>query len=271
MLDLSLNIEMILTEMDFYDRIPCAAEAGFKAVEFWDPTVKDAARIARLAEAHHLTISMCCMKGIFDITLNCPSPVVLEGARQTARSMKEMGCSSLFILSGNVECKVDTQKNIIIENLKRLADFAETEGIRVHIEPVNSLVDLKGHYLDLCSMGFEIIKCVNSPSVKMICDIYHMQVMEGNVIDSIVKNIGLIGHFHSAGVPGRNELYLGENDYRTIMKAIEKTGYRGYFGVEYAPSMADHKKSLQSVVRYLRSEPWCPETVTGHATMEKAK
>ena len=271
MLDLSLNIEMILTDMDFYDRIPYAAEAGFKAIEFWDPTVKDASRISRLAEANHVAVSMCCMKGIFDVTLNCPYPVLLEGARQTARAMKEMGCSSLFILSGNVECKVDTQKNIIIENLKRLADFAETEGIRVHIEPVNSLVDLKGHYLDLCTMAFEIIKCVNSPRVKMICDIYHMQVMEGNVIDSIVKNIELIGHFHSAGVPGRNELYLGENDYRTIIRAIEKTGYHGYFGVEYWPSQPDHKKSLESVLRYLRSEPWCPEAGIPQETVERMK
>jgi hydroxypyruvate isomerase len=259
MLDLSLNIEPILTEMDFYDRIPYAAEIGFKAVEFWDPTVKDAARISRLAAANKIMVAMCCMKGIFDITLNASYPVLLRGAEQTARSMKDMGCSSMFILAGNVESKVDTQKNIIIENLKRLTDLAEKQGIRIHIEPVNSLVDLKGQYLDLPRVGFEIIKCVNNDHVKMICDIYHMQVMEGNVIDSIVKNIDLISHFHSAGAPGRNEHFLGENDYRTIMRAIEKTGYRGYFGVEYWPSQTDHKKSLQSVIRYLRSEPWSPD------------
>jgi hydroxypyruvate isomerase len=86
-----------------------------------------------------------------------------------------------------------------------------------------------------------------------------------------VKNIDLISHFHSAGVPGRNELYLGENDYRTIIKAIEKTGYRGYFGVEYAPSMTDHKKSLESVIRYLRSEPWCPEAGMRQEAAERAK
>jgi hydroxypyruvate isomerase len=142
MLDLSLNIEPILTDMDFYDRIPYAAEIGIKAVEFWDPTVKDAPRISRLASANHVAIAMCCMKGIFDVTLNCPYPILLEGARHTLRSMKEMGCSSLLILAGNVECKVDTQKNIIIENLKRLADFAEKEGICINIEAVNSLADI---------------------------------------------------------------------------------------------------------------------------------
>jgi hydroxypyruvate isomerase len=256
MLELSLNIEPLLTGLDFYDRIQCAADLGFKAVEFWDPTVKDASRIARLAAANKVSIAMCCMKGIFDITLNCPYPLVARGVEETARAMKEMGCSSMFILAGNVESKADTQKNIIIENLKRLAEPAEKHNIRIHIEPVNSFVDLKGQYLDLPRVAFEIIKCVNHPRVRMICDIYHMQVMEGNIIDGIIKNIDLISHFHSAAVPGRKEHFLGENDYPTIIQAIESTGYRGYFGVEYYPSWKDHQKSLEAVVSYLRSKPW---------------
>jgi hydroxypyruvate isomerase len=256
MLELSLNIEPILTGMDFYDRISAAADLGFKAVEFWDPTIKDAARVSRLAASRELAIAMCCMKGIFDITLNCPYPQVAQGVEQTARAMKDMGCSSMFILAGNLESKADTQKNIIIENLKRLAELAERLDIRIHIEPVNSLVDLKGQYLDLTRTGFEIIKCVNNPRVRMICDIYHMQVMEGNLIDGITRNIELISHFHSAAVPGRKELFLGEIDYPNVIRAIEQTGYRGYFGVEYYPSFADHRQSLEQVVRYLRSSPW---------------
>jgi hydroxypyruvate isomerase len=260
MLNLCLNIEPILTGMDFYDRIPRAAELGFAAVELWDPTVKDAARIARLAAKHKVAVAMCSMKGLFDPTVNSPYPVLLEGAERTADAMEEMGCSSMFILAGTVDSKADTQKNVIIENLKRLADVAEKRSLVIHIEAVNSLVDLKGHYLDLPRVAFEIVKCVNSSRVRTICDIYHMQVMEGNVIDGIVKNIDLIGHFHSAGSPGRNELYLGENDYRTIMKAIEATGYRGYFSLEYWPSLPDHEKSLQFVLQYLRCEPWRPPT-----------
>jgi hydroxypyruvate isomerase len=256
MLDLSLNIEPILTAMDFYDRISLAADLGFKAVEFWDPTTKEAARISRQAASSKLSIAMCCMKGIFDITLNCAYPQVAQGVEQTAHSMKDMGCSSMFILAGNLDSKADTQKNIIIENLKRLTELAEKHKIRIHIEPVNSFVDLKGQYLDLTRTGFEIIKCVNDPHVRMICDLYHMQVMVGNLIDGITRNIDLISHFHSAAVPGRKEHFLGEIDYRTVIRAIEQTGYRGYFGVEYYPSFEDHRKSLEQVVQYLRSAPW---------------
>jgi len=223
--------------------------------------VKDASRISRIASAKRVNVSMCCMQGIFDFTLNSPFPVLSKATEQTVQSMKEMGCSSMFILAGNVESRVDTQKNIIIENLKRLTDLAEKENVMINIEPVNSLVTLKGHYLDSTLLGFEIIKCVNNSHVRMICDIYHMQVMEGNIIESITKNIDLISHFHSAGTPGRNEHFLGENDYRNILKAIEKTGYRGYFGVEYYPSYADHKKSLDAVLKYLRSDAWSPETL----------
>ncbi|MCJ7772886.1 MAG: TIM barrel protein, partial [Desulfobacterales bacterium] len=180
-------------------------------------------------------------------------PVLLNAVRETVESMKEIECSSIFILSGNVEGRFDSQKNIIIENLKRLSELAEKENITINIEPVNSLVDLKGHYLDSTYIGFEIVKCVNNDHIKLIYDIYHAQMMEGNIIANITKNIDSVSHFHSAAVPGRNEHFLGELDYRNILKAIEKTGYNGYFGLEYTPSYEDHKKSLAEVLMYLRS------------------
>jgi hydroxypyruvate isomerase len=84
-------------------------------------------------------------------------------------------------------------------------------------------------------------------SVRLLYDIYHMQIMEGNIIENIKKNVQLIGHFHSARVPGRNELFNGENDYKNILKIIEKSGYTKYFGLEYWPTY-DHKKSLRNVL-----------------------
>jgi hydroxypyruvate isomerase len=110
------------------------------------------------------------MKGIFDITLNCPYPQLAAGVEQTARSMKEMGCSAMFILAGNVESKADTQKSIIIENLKRLTELAEKHDIRIHIEPVESLVELKG--VPRPAARPSRFRCVTI-RVRMICDIYH--------------------------------------------------------------------------------------------------
>lgn len=253
MMDLSLNIEPVLTNVDFYDRIKIASDLGIKAVEFWDPREKDIAKLVSVASANHVKVIGCTIIGDFlQYTLEMPYSVLLKAVNETIDLMKEMDCRSMIIFSGNREGAVDSQKNIIIENLKRLSDLAEKEKVTINIEPLNSLVECKGHYLDSSRVGFEIIKCVNSDYVKMVYDVYHMQVMEGNIIENITKNISLISHFHSAAVPGRNELFLGDNDYLNIMKAIEKTSYRGYFGIEYWPSYPDHLQSLLDVLKYLR-------------------
>lgn len=252
MLKLSLNIEPVLTDMDFYDRIKVASELGFSAIEFWDSKVKDVKKLGRIASENNIKVSMCTINGIFDHTLDHPYPKLLKAVNETIGLMKEMGCGSMIIFSGNAEGKSDSQKNIIIENLKRLAEVADKEKVAINIEPLNSIVECKGHYLDSQYKGFEIVKCVNSPLVKMVYDVYHIQIMEGNIIDAIRRNIDSISHFHSAGVPGRNELFLGENDYRNILKAVEETGYNGYFGVEYWPSYEDHMQSLQETLQYLR-------------------
>jgi hydroxypyruvate isomerase len=253
MLNLSLNIEPVLTNMDFYDRVKIASDLGIKAVELWDPQEKDVAKLGAVAASNNVKVIGCTIIGIFKYTLDIPYPVLLKATTETIRLMKEMGCQSLIIFSGNRESVADSQKNIIIENLKRLSELAEKEKVTINIEPLNSLVECKGHYLDSSHVGFEIVKCVNSDYVKMVYDVYHMQVMEGNIIDNITKNIDLISHFHSAAVPGRKELYMGDNDYRNIMRAVENTGYKGYFGLEYWPSLEDHLKSLKNVLQYLKS------------------
>ena len=118
------------------------------------------------------------------------------------------------------------------------------------LEALNSYVDHKGYFLDSSKLGFEIIKEVASSHVKLLYDVYHMQIMEGNIILNIKDTIELIGHFHSAGVPGRHELYTGELNYKNIIEEIENAGYKEYFGLEYWPS-ADDKKSLIRILKFL--------------------
>jgi hydroxypyruvate isomerase len=112
-------------------------------------------------------------------------------------------------------------------------------------------VDHAGYYLDSTAEAVAIVRAVNSPHLRILYDVYHMQIMEGNVIATIEKNIEWIGHFHSAGVPGRAEHFGGELDYPVILRRIEATGYEGAFGLEYFPKMADHLESLKRVRAYL--------------------
>ena len=162
-----------------------------------------------------------------------------------------MGCDTFIGLSGELECKVDSQKSLLIENLKRVADICEKEDVIVVLEPLNSLYDHKGYYLDSSYIGFEIVKAVNSPAIKILYDCYHMQIMEGNLVNSILTNIDFIGHFHSAGVPGRNELHCGETNYPFVIEAADKAGYDRYFGFEYWPTY-DNQASLKDVFAYVR-------------------
>jgi hydroxypyruvate isomerase len=114
------------------------------------------------------------------------------------------------------------------------------------VEPLNIAVNHKGYYLYSSAEGFDIIRAVGSPNVKLLYDIYHQQVTEGNLIQTITENIELIGHFHVADVPGRHEPGTGEINYANVLKAIDETGYNGYVGLEYAPK-ASALESLRKV------------------------
>lgn len=101
------------------------------------------------------------------------------------------------------------------------------------IEPLNLLVDHPGYHLSTSEDSFDVIERVGNPYVKILFDIYHQQITEGNLIQNITENIRQIGHFHAAGNPGRNEITKGEINYRYVFQSIKELGYTGYIGLEY--------------------------------------
>jgi hydroxypyruvate isomerase len=113
------------------------------------------------------------------------------------------------------------------------------------LEPLNSVVDHVGYFLDSAKLALQVVRDVGSPNLKLLYDIYHMQIMEGNIVQTISENIQSIGHVHCAGVPGRHELYLGELNYQNIFDKIDELNYEGYVGLEYFPTM----KSEESLER----------------------
>ena len=251
MLKYSLCIEPVLTDLDFYDRIKAAAELGYDAIEFWDPVGKDISKIARLADENNIKVAICCVKDAWNLRMNFPSDIVLKNVKESIAIAKELGSKSLIGLSGDVTGKVDSQKSLLIENLKRVAEIAKKDDVTICMEALNSIVDHKGYYLDSSYVGFEIVKAVNSSCVKLLYDVYHMQIMEGNIVENINENIDFIGHFHSAGVPGRNEHFNGESNYPRIIKAIDDKNYNRFFGLEYWTTY-DDKKSLKDCLNYLK-------------------
>lgn len=248
----SICIDPVYTDYDYYDRIKIAAEQGFDGIELWDIASLDIDKVRITCENSNIRIANFNCLDAWNKHMGADTPVVVKNMKETLKMAKAVNAHNVLVLAGYMANLHDNQKNIMITNLKRIAETAEMERVQVSIEPLNSIVDHKNYSLVTSADGFEIVRCVNSDYIKMVFDIYHMQIMEGNVIANMTHNIGLIGHIHSAACPARHEHFLGENDYRNIIKAVEESGYGGYFGSEYFPSY-DSRQSPLDVFNYLKS------------------
>src|SRR5476649_2095905 len=137
-----------------------------------------------------------------------------------------------------------------VAGLAKIAPLAERLGVTVCVELLNSKVDHPGYQGDHSAFGVAVMRGVNSPRVKLLYDIYHMQIMEGDVIRTIRDNINWIGHFHTGGVPGRHEINDSQElNYHAIAMAIADLHYRGYVAHEFVPTRPDAFASLAEAFR----------------------
>jgi hydroxypyruvate isomerase len=170
--------------------------------------------------------------------------------RQIIPKVAEAGFPNVIAFSGNRRGLSDQEglENCVI-GLNRIKGIAEEHGVTICLELLNSKVDHKDYQCDHTAWGAEITRRVSSPRVRLLYDIYHMQIMEGDIIRTIRENIQWIGHFHTGGVPGRHELdETQELNWRAIAKAIADTGFSGYFAHEFVPTR-DPLTSLREAVR----------------------
>ena len=248
MIRLSPCIEMLFADTpDFYDRFAAAAKAGAETVEFWNWTGKDLPRIKALAEENNLKIGAFCVAGDnaeFNqkrLMYREAIPAFKEVCAESIEKAKYLGCPSLIITCGNTRIDIprhEQHTNIVLA-LKAVAPMFEEAGVTLVLEPLNVLTNHMGYFLDSSYEAFAIIEEVGSPAVKLLFDVYHQQISNGNLIDTIRKFGHLVGHYHIADVPGRNEPGTGEINYPNVFRAIDATGYQAYVGMEYrslAPS-----------------------------------
>ena len=242
----SLCLETIFTDKSIDERASTAKLLGYDAIEIWDPAAYD----LRLLDLAAATLPFSCMALVdnWGTRCNVEFDALACQIKTSIQIGAALGCNQFIALAGD---KVNpNQKQRLIDNLRRAAEILERNNAVLLVEALNSTTDHPGYYLDNIKVCYEIIEGVGSPSVKLLFDIYHMQVMEGNIISSIREHIGEIGHFHAAGVPGRNELNRGELDYAQIVDAIETSGYSGYFGLEYLP-LKPHLNSAREMIACL--------------------
>jgi len=174
----------------------------------------------------------------------------VDGLRDSIRAAEKIGCRMLISQVGQA---IDgqprqAQHDSIVEGLRQCAPILEDAGMTLVIEPLNALVNHKGYYLTHSEEAFEIIREVDSPSVKVLFDVYHQQITEGNLIDNLTCGADLIGHIHIAGNPGRHEpLDNSEVCYPAIIRALKASGYGGAVGLEYFP-LRDPEEGLKEIL-----------------------
>ncbi len=157
-----------------------------------------------------------------------------------ARAAKEVNCSRLEVLTGNEIPGVPrpTMMDSCVDTLRAAVPILDQNGMTAVVELLNNTVDHPGYFLNYVRDGIEMIERVGSPRVKLLFDIYHVQIMEGNLIQRIREAIDYIGQLHFADVPGRHEPGTGEINYRNVFRAIYELGdrYAGYMTAEYHPT-----------------------------------
>ena len=161
------------------------------------------------------------------------------------------GYKNLICFSGNRNGMTNEQglQNCVV-GLKQIMNKAEKRGVVIQMELFNSKVNHPDYMADSSSWGIELCQQLGSENFKLLYDIYHMQIMEGDIISTIKKNHQYFGHYHTAGVPGRNEIDDSQElYYPAIMKAIAATGYKGYVAQEIIPLAKDKEMALQKAVQ----------------------
>ena len=240
---LSVRVEPLFPRMPLAAQMEKVAAAGYQGFEFGDWRAQDPAAITKLK--NKLGLECACLvgnRGVNPKGMGLCNPADREGflaeIKASVEAAKRFETTRLVTLTGNeVPGMTRAQQHAsIVEGLKRGQDVAAPHGITLIVEPLNTLVNHAGYYLNYTREAFEIMREVSSPNVKILFDIYHVQIMEGNLIDTIRKNIAQIAHFHVGDVPGRHEPGTGEINYGNVFKAIGELGFRQFVAMEYMPS-----------------------------------
>lgn len=231
---LSVCIDAVYMGKPIEEAVQKVKEAGLDTIEFWTWEDKDIERLEKLHKEGMEIAAFC--TGFISLVDKEERDKYIESLKKTIAVAKRLGCRVLISQTGQ-EMPIDRkeQHKSMVEGLKACAPYLEESGITLVVEPLNTRVDHGGYYLYSSDEGAKIMKEVGSPYVKMLYDIYHQQIMEGDLIRRIKEYIPYIGHFHAAGNPGRHELYQSEIDYEKVFAAIKETGYEGCIGLEYFP------------------------------------
>jgi hydroxypyruvate isomerase len=241
---LAANVTMLFGEVEFLERFEAAASAGFTAVEYLFPYPYDPQELKTRLHDH----------GLAQVLHNLPAGNWAAGERgiachpdrvdefktgvgQAIKYATALDCERVNCLAGILPPGVEAAaaRETFVKNLRYAAPLLESAGITLLIEPINTR-DIPGFFLSGTQQAIEIMDAVGSDNLQLQYDIYHMQIMEGEVAATIERLLPRIGHLQLADVPGRHEPGTGAIDFPSLLAHIDRLGYDGWIGCEYVPA-----------------------------------
>jgi len=242
---LAANLSTLFTDLPFLDRYDAAAASGFRAVECQFPYAVPAEAIRERLDR----------LGLVQVLLNTPPGPAGErglaglpgreaqfraGFDQALHYARTTGCRRIHVMAGlrPEDVAVSVCRGVFIDNLARAADLCVAEGIQLMVEPINTRVDVPGYLIDTTASAVDCIRRAARPNIRLQYDVYHMQIMEGDLARSIERLLPVIGHIQIADNPGRHEPGTGEIHFPWLLSRLDALGYDGYVGCEYNPVAA---------------------------------
>ncbi len=258
---LSVDLEIVFGSNCYYDTQSCLElikSYGIDIFEVWNHRMFDVEKLALAAKNCGMTLSCCSANRDYNV-LELPdhSEAFFSQLAENIAAAKRLGSCNLSLLS---ECLNETDLSVVptkkpmsydaklialYKGLSECAGFAEKNGVYLNLETLNSLVDHSGYFCVDMDRSMEIIKAIGNPHLRSLFDLYHLQIMEGNIINQIEKYFDWIGVVHVADVPGRHEPGSGEINYSNIAKCLKHNGYQGFVVLESSPSDGDPRTAIE--------------------------
>lgn len=256
------NLSFLFPEIAFLDRFAAARAAGFKAAEFFFPEDFELGELVQAQKDAGLDIALMNLPAgdatAGDRGLACLPDRVPEFRTAVDRGItlaRALRCPRLHVVAGIVPKGSDKRRYVdtLVDNLQYAADRAAPHGIAMTLEPINNR-DIPGFVVNRSSEAIEILDRADRPNLLLQYDLYHTQIMEGDLIPTFERLFHRIGHIQFADTPGRHEPGTGEVNFANVFAAIEKAGYGGYIAAEYRPSTAKTEDSLAWFQPYRASQ-----------------
>ncbi|MEI6424505.1 MAG: TIM barrel protein [Lentisphaerota bacterium] len=257
MVKIDVLVDLFFKELPFEQRVEKIAKCGYKYIETWGGG--DVEVLKKMNDA-----GKQCGVELVSIVMNFATkddvaPIRKENLQRFIEQMERYsdnalaaGCKQGIVTTGQSVGgrNYQEQRIALIAAMREAGSKLAKKGFRLNLEVLNTEVDHPGYFLGSPQEGVAIVKEIGLENVRMLYDVYHMGIMSGNLTVFIEQNIEWIGHFHSAGIPGRHELFNGETNYPFMIDKIEKSGYKGYFGLEYMP-LLPCPETLVKTMEYL--------------------